>query len=486
LCLAFNAENQSHLACFASSRSTAAARLARLAVRMADVRAAIIAARSLYVCLCVRGRCPDMSANEAPRAQSQKMDARQERLVEAVRDARYEDARAALGDGATPCMRFVGRRSLLHMAPNARIAALLIGHGANPMDRDEMGLTPAHCAASADRADVLSTLMAAASTPAEVARAVSTAGVTPLHCACASGSVACAWLLLEVDKSLLEQRASAAAPWSVVAAHVRAPSQLRLFDAAVERAIRDTGCVRMTEEKTTPLHCICWGPSAARVFPLCRSWLRRNPSELMRATEHGWTALHIAVARRNRDAALWLLREGSSPHTRETGSGMTPLTTAASTGDATIVRALLAAGADALERTDHGATSMHLAAGKGNKDALLALLQRGVDVDVPDTLHGLTPLHSACMTGHTECAELLLAFGARVSHRNAHGLTALHCAAAAGFAETVRAICTLPGVDVNVLDSHGYNAADSARAVGQLAAVRELSRFGVTPSGPRK
>lgn len=61
----------------------------------------------------------------------------------------------------------------------------------------------------------------------------------------------------------------------------------------------------------------------------------------------GWTALQHAVQKRQVESVRVLLELGAAPDARPAGSSMTPLTIAAVGGDATIVRLLLEAGADA-------------------------------------------------------------------------------------------------------------------------------------------
>ena len=79
----------------------------------------------------------------------------------------------------------------------------------------------------------------------------------------------------------------------------------------------------------------------------------------------------------------------------------------------------------------------HDAAGEGDRDSLLALLNGGCDVDEVDDWQ-MTPLMYAAQHGHTECAQLLLERGASTSSRDADEFTAAHYAIANGHLEVLR------------------------------------------------
>jgi len=76
-----------------------------------------------------------------------------------------------------------------------------------------------------------------------------------------------------------------------------------------------------------------------------------------------------------------------------------------------------------------GATALHLAAGRGRRGAVEALLAHGADVRGP-TAFGQTALHKACFEGHDDVAALLLAHKADPAAVDHSGYTPLHCAAA--------------------------------------------------------
>lgn len=58
-------------------------------------------------------------------------------------------------------------------------------------------------------------------------------------------------------------------------------------------------------------------------------------------------------------------------------------------------------------RDKHGQTPLHRAAASGNKNKIIQLLSKGIDVNVPDYA-GWTPVHEAALHGETEILQLLI------------------------------------------------------------------------------
>ncbi len=63
---------------------------------------------------------------------------------------------------------------------------------------------------------------------------------------------------------------------------------------------------------------------------------------------------------------------------------------------------------------------VHDAASRGDKDALLSLIEQEQDIDTVDD-DGNTPLGLACLAGHEEIAEILIKEGANIHHKNERG-----------------------------------------------------------------
>ena len=76
---------------------------------------------------------------------------------------------------------------------------------------------------------------------------------------------------------------------------------------------------------------------------------------------------------------------------------------------------------DPLTYRDSGGDSLlHIAAARGDRDAVLLLLDAGMDPDLTGDM-GCTPLHEAAGNGHREVAEMLISRGARTDSVNEFG-----------------------------------------------------------------
>jgi ankyrin repeat protein len=173
------------------------------------------------------------------------------------------------------------------------------------------------------------------------------------------------------------------------------------------------------------------------------------------ANSKGWTPLYLAVKNRNPETTALpapstdgvldmigkLLDGGANPNLRiksdtEVHQGMTalwlkeagatPLLRAALCGDLTVVRLLLAHGADPSIPTFDHTTPLMVAAGVGWADGMLheytedqtievikLLLSLGADVNAAND-HGITALHGAGYKGANKAVQLLVDRGARL------------------------------------------------------------------------
>ena len=88
------------------------------------------------------------------------------------------------------------------------------------------------------------------------------------------------------------------------------------------------------------------------------------------------------------------------------------LIAAAKQGDADVVKALLAKGANVNSKNSYGATALTFAADKGHLAVTKLLLQNKADVNVQDTFYKATPLDWAVMRKHVDIVKALVAAGA--------------------------------------------------------------------------
>ena len=117
--------------------------------------------------------------------------------------------------------------------------------------------------------------------------------------------------------------------------------------------------------------------------------------------------------------------------------GRTPLEYAVTDGSESLVKHLLAAGAQASHADHAGVTALMLAA-EGDSSAVLdAILQASHDLDIADRA-GNTALDHAARVGSVELVGRLLAAGARSDVENGDGWTALDVATKSGHAEVAQ------------------------------------------------
>ena len=185
------------------------------------------------------------------------------------------------------------------------------------------------------------------------------------------------------------------------------------------------------------------------------------------ANKGGWTPLYLATDNRNIEAGDYpvrkpdmdhldyiklLLDKGANVNTRICGAqssdkeckgdttetrtnftmqwlyedGATPFVRAAQSGDVTLMKLLLAQGADPKIATAHNDTALAVAAGIGwvegvtfewspeeSLEAVKMCLDLGIDPNVPDD-QGRTALHGAAHKGRTDVIQLLVDHGANL------------------------------------------------------------------------
>ena len=99
------------------------------------------------------------------------------------------------------------------------------------------------------------------------------------------------------------------------------------------------------------------------------------------AQADGMTALHWAAQKGDVELAKVLLYASANVRATTRIGGYTPLLIASRNGDAAMVDALLAGGADPNNATANGTTALMLAAADGRNDAVKVLLAKGADVN---------------------------------------------------------------------------------------------------------
>ena len=128
----------------------------------------------------------------------------------------------------------------------------------------------------------------------------------------------------------------------------------------------------------------------------------------------GMTALHWAASLGDLELTEMLLVAGANVRAATRINGYTPLFVASRSGNATIVAALLKAGADAKATSMTGSTTLMLAAGSGSVEAVRLLLDAGAEVNGREAARGQTALIFAAANNRVDVITELARRGADV------------------------------------------------------------------------
>jgi ankyrin repeat protein len=212
----------------------------------------------------------------------------------------------------------------------------------------------------------------------------------------------------------------------------------------------------------------------------------------------GTTPLHWAVRANDLDAAQRLIRAGANPDAANR-YGVTPLSLAAENASAPLIQALLQAGAHPT-----GAILM-TAARTGNAEVVRMLLaddnKNGTDANARETSLGETALMWAAAENHPEAVRALIEHGADSNARSEtlvypkdrFGLegvttilprgswTALMYAARQGSLEAAQALAE-SGADLNLADPDGTTALELAILNGHFDTAATLTEKGADPN----
>jgi uncharacterized protein len=143
--------------------------------------------------------------------------------------------------------------------------------------------------------------------------------------------------------------------------------------------------------------------------------LLKQGADVNSAQGDGMTALHWAVQKGDLELAQMLMYAGANVKATTRVGGYTPLLVASKIGNATMIDALIAGGADPNTPTINGTTPLMFAAEAGNAAAVKSLLDKGAEVNAQEKVKGETALTFAAAYGRADVIRLLTARGADVS-----------------------------------------------------------------------
>jgi len=147
----------------------------------------------------------------------------------------------------------------------------------------------------------------------------------------------------------------------------------------------------------------------------------------------------------------------SKPKSRESTPQLSKLRSAARSGDAKKVQALLENGADGCDKF-----ALLWAAEEGHDQVVAELIKAGADVNSRSAAGGPNALSLAAQNGHLQVVQMLVEAGADVDAKTMQGWTPLMKAAFFGHDEIVQSLIEA-GAEIRIRDANGQTAIDHAR-----------------------
>lgn len=327
---------------------------------------------------------------------------------------RFETAWLLVQAGFPVDLRNSAGETLLHLVARSGTASqirLLLGLDADPATLDNWGACALHkCLDRDDQLEVLGIVevLVEAGCPIDTQDSYNE---TPLHLAARRRFFSVVEFLLGRGADPMSLDGDGAS-----ALHKCLHAQGLGETVEVVQVLLEAGCptdVRNSKGET-PVHL-----AAGRMFPSVIRLLMAWVADVTLVDIVGNSALHwclTTASRYNEDACLQtaqLLVEAGCPIDLANSLGETPLHLAASSGFASVIRHILARGANVTSVDNSGHSVLHrcLSASALQEDTCFKLTQLLVEAGCPTSVpnfHGKTPMHLACSRGLTSVVLFLL------------------------------------------------------------------------------
>ena len=378
-------------------------------------------------------------------------------------------------------------------------ARRLLVRGGNQLlkEPDKFGMLALHSAVSAGALESVRFLVEQGIDPnykPEAGYSAKIRGRSPLHLAVATGSEEIVSLLLEIGANVFATDADNATPLHVATQYGNKILASKLIEIMGGRAhTRDSN-------GTTPLHIAArQGHSdlVAELLFLENKGLRQRIKKFLKAQEagnsassannadlvdvknnFGLTPLHYAALGGHEEVARLLLQQGAEINTFN-AQGLTPLFLASRDGHEGIVELLSSQEEANLESGDSLAhTPLCIAVANGHLRIFARLLRRGANPHAKDK-NGMIPLHIAAKRGNTDAVKSLLKTlgGGRgdINELDNAGNTPLLYAAATGKKELVEALVRA-GADLKARNRKGETSLSVAKKLGHASLLPALKQ----------
>ncbi|XP_026828523.1 uncharacterized protein LOC105286418 isoform X2 [Ooceraea biroi] len=381
-------------------------------------------------------------------------------------------------DGITP----------LHLAVqkgHLGIVTILLEQGVNIHAKDKNNDTPLHYAVESGHMEVVELLI---KNGAEV-NAKNCIDETPLHVAALNGNYSIIDLLIKnkVEVNAQDFHGNTAIHEAAMNGNIDVIDLLIKKKAEVN-ARRNDGI--------TPLHLATRNNHIDAIVFLIETGAEVNTTDIA-----GDTPLHVAVEAGHKEIVEILLAKGANINTKcnnppllsaiknnnkeiaeiliANGANVDeesskPLLLAVSTGYTDVVEILLKTAAVNIKGPGN-ITALHLAATRGHKDIVNALINGGADSDAR-MVNNVTPLCGAAQEGYKEIVEILIASGATVNVQSNYGVTPLHEAAVLGHSNVVKVLLN-EGANFNIKDIKNRTSLELAVAHGHLEVVKTFLQY---------
>ena len=155
---------------------------------------------------------------------------------------------------------------------------------------------------------------------------------------------------------------------------------------------------------------------------------------------------------------------------------------AAAEDNAILAEALIDKKIDLDVPNSKGFSPLKIAAKKGNVKVIEVLLENNANPNyIGKKVPGFSPLNNAVQYGQIECAKLLIEHGANLVHNDMTN-TALHSAAYGGHAHVVEYLIKEKGMDVNQKNKANRTALFQSITQGHNSVAKGLLRLGADPN----